>query len=173
MENATPADFQQRTSNLDYDAGRRRRMRSDKNAKGVWEKTVAAELTEAQRAAWQKEVDARKAYERQMIVASVLAGLDELCVLTEDQWIKLDPVLVKQLEDYGPDFDQMFSDRNTVWFLQSYYVLTPLAGIPEQDLRKIISDEQWKQLTSAQQFSNARSYWQNIESNHKQRAKKP
>ncbi|MEO6567802.1 MAG: hypothetical protein ABIO94_03490, partial [Opitutaceae bacterium] len=88
-----------------------------------------------------------------------------------EQWSKLRPLLIEELEEYGPEFDQMFSPGSTFWFLQSHYVLTPVAGIPEKEMKQILSGEQWKQLTSAQQFSNAQNYWQNIASNHKRRVK--
>lgn len=171
MQGATPADFQQRAENVGYSSARRRGSGSDKDRKGVWEATVAAELTDAQRAAWQKEIDARKAHEQKTIVASLIAGLDQICRLTEDQWGAFDPVLTGKLTDYGPEFDQMFSNRENAWFLQSYYMLTPVAGIEEKELRKILTDEQWKQLNSTHYFSNAMSYWQNIERNQKQRVK--
>ncbi len=170
LEDATPADFRQRAANVtQFASAQQLRAQSGSAAKGIWEAAVAAELTGAQRAAWQKEIDARKAYEQQTIVANLVEEFDRLCMLTDEQWGKLEPLLAERMKDYGPEFEQMFGNWETPWFLQNYCLLTPVAGIPEKEMRKILTDEQWKHWTFTSQFGNGSRYWGNIESNHKQR----
>jgi len=65
----------------------------------------------------------------------------------------------------------MFSSPDSTWFLQSYSMLTPIAGIPEKTMRSILTDGQWKQLNGSNSFNNAQRYWENIQTRHKQRLK--
>ena len=103
LQGATPADFQQRIENIGLNSMNRRRPAAVAEKDGIWEKTVAAELTDAQRAAWKKETDARDADEQETVVAVLLGELDRLCLLTEEQRGKFEPMLAAHLKEYGPD----------------------------------------------------------------------
>ena len=171
LQGATPADFQQRLQNIGLNSINRRRPSASGGKDGIWEKTVAAELTEAQRAAWKKETDARDVDEQRTVFVTILGEIDRLCMLTEEQRGKFEPLLSGQLKEYDQDLRSMFSQGNNGWFLAGYYILTPVAGLPEKELRTILSDTQWKALSGSQQFSNGARYWDNIEQNHKRRVK--
>ena len=171
LQGATPADFQQRLQNIGLNSVYRRRPSTSAGKDGIWEKTVVAELTEAQRAAWKKETDARDADEQRTVFVTILGEIDRTCLLTEEQRGKFEPLLTAHLQEYDPELRGMFPQGNNGWFLMGYYMLTPVAGIPEKELRTILSDAQWKALSGSQQFSNGAQYWDNIEQNHKRRVK--
>ena len=171
LQGATPADFQQRMQNIGMNTVGRRRPSASAGNDGIWQKTVATELTEAQRAAWKKETDARDADEQQTSLDVLIGEVDRICTLTEEQRAKFEAVLVGHLKEYEPELRNMFSQGNNGWFLMGYYMLTPVGGIGEKELRKILTDGQWKALSGSQQYSNAARYWENIEQSHKQRVK--
>ena len=171
LQGATPADFQQRLQNIGLNSINRRRPSAGAGKEGIWEKTVAAELTDAQRAAWKKETDARDVDEQRTAFVTILGEIDRHCMLTEEQRGKFEPLLTVHLKEYDPELRSQFSQGNNSWFLAGYYMLTPVSGIPEKELRSILSDAQWKALSGSQQFTNGAQYWGNIEQNHKRRVK--
>ncbi|MEO8352184.1 MAG: hypothetical protein ABI680_10680, partial [Chthoniobacteraceae bacterium] len=169
---ATPADVRQRLGNMGVSPNRRSRLGAAAEKKDLFDATVETELNDAQRAAWKKELEARETYRQRSVVRSLLSELDRLCFLTPEQLEKLEPIVSEQIEEYGPDMDQMFGYSDSLgWFMQPYYALTPVAGIPEKTMREIFADEQWKQWTASNQYNNGTNYWKNIESNHKRRVK--
>ena len=173
LQGATPADFQQRLANVGFNLANQnqRRLGAKGGPKGLWEKTVATELSEAQREAWTKETEAREADEQRTIVVTLLGELDRICLLTDEQRGQFEPLLTAHMKEYGPDFAIAFSYQSSGWFLMGYYMLTPVAGLGEKEVRKIVTDGQWKQLSGSQQYSNGVRYWENIETSHKQRVK--
>jgi hypothetical protein len=139
---------------------------------GVWEKTVATALTEEQRAAWEKEVKARGAWRAQAIAKFILREVDERYSLAREQREKLLAALGKVLEDYGPDIDGYFSHSSGGWFYQTYQMFSPFHGVPEAELKAILSKEQWEGLSGSQEFGNGDSYWSSIKSLHDRRVDK-
>ncbi len=172
LAKATPADVRQRLGNMGVATSRRVRTGAAEEKKDLFDTTVAAELNDSQRAAWNKELEAREAYRQRSVTLSLLMELDRLCFLTPEQMVKLEPIVTEQIEEYGPDMDQMFGYSDSLgWFIQPYYALTPVAGVPEKTMREILVDEQWKQWIASNQYNNGTNYWKNIESNHKRRVK--
>lgn len=168
IQGVTPGNVRQRLASLEgyyYE----RNDNSSAGTQSVWNKTVAAKLDEAQRTAWQKEVDARKDYQWRSIASAVLAEFDRRNVLTIEQWNKLEPLLTKLVKDYSEDIENYFSN-STPWYLQTYSTLLPIAGVPEKELHAILSKPQWDRW-SGEDLANARNYWENIEGNHKSRVK--
>jgi acyl CoA:acetate/3-ketoacid CoA transferase alpha subunit len=49
-------------------------------------------------------------------------------------------------------------------------VLVPIAGIPDIELKALLSDDQWRAWKSSYTCSNATQNWTQIESMHKQAA---
>jgi hypothetical protein len=138
----------------------------------LWEKTVKAELTEPQRAAWKKEVDERKTYREQAIAAFVMATFARRNLLSAEQWTKLEPIIARTMKDYGPDLNSMFSSSDeSAWYLQSYSMFIPFAAVPEPEIKGILSKEQWDRWTGSQEYSMTTNYWENIQRMHDQRVK--
>ena len=139
----------------------------------VWEATVKAELTDAQRAAWQKEIDARGVLREKSVIGAVMAGFARRNTLTREQWDKLEPMVAGIIKEYSQDIGGMFSSSNmNRWYLQYYTMLTPLMGIPEEQLKEILGKERWQHWAESQEFANTMQYWKNIQSNHARRVEK-
>lgn len=143
------------------------------NNQPVWETAVKGELTEQQRTAWQKEVDERSAYREKTIVSAMLVEFDRRNTLSTEQWAKLETIIARIMKEYGPDIAGMFSYSNSVpWYLQQHTMLMPFAGVPEKELKAILTPEQWEQWAGSDAFGNSTNYWENIRNNHAQRVKK-
>jgi hypothetical protein len=171
LREATPATIKQRLASVqDYYF---QRGGVSAQSQPVWDATVKNELTTEQRSAWQKEVDERAAYRAKAIVAAILAEFDRRNTLTVEQWTKLEPVIAQVLKEYGPDIGNMFSYANSSpWYLQQHTMLMVFAGVPENELKPILSTEQWDQWTRSDVFTNSKSYWENVQANHAQRVKR-
>jgi hypothetical protein len=170
IQGVTPGNVKQRLASMEgyyYE----RNDNSTAGTQSVWKKTVAAKLNETQRTVWQKEVDARKDYQWRAVASVVLAEFDRRIVLTTEQWSKLEQVLTQIVKDYSQDIENYFSST-TPWYLQTYSTLLPVAGVPEKELKTILSKSQWDRW-SGEDLANAMNYWENIEQNHKNRVKQP
>jgi hypothetical protein len=136
----------------------------------IWEETVKAELTPEQKKAWDAEVSQRNDYRDKAIANAVLEAFAEKVHATSDQIDKVRALLVKVMTEYSPEINNMFSNSNT-WYLQRYYMFLPFAGIPEGEMKSILSKEQMETWMGCNEFSNATSYWENIKRTHEQRTK--
>ena len=140
----------------------------------IWNKAVETELTADQRASWQKELDERQRYLDESIVQIVIAGFDALTSLSAEQSKKIEPLVAGFMKDYGPDIGTIFGNygagQGNVWYMQAYRCL-PFSGVPEKDLKEILSKEQWEQWAASNEFSNCNNLWSNLQRNHEQRLK--
>ncbi len=171
LRDVTPENVQQRLISLDrYSSGRR--SSGDADLGMLWEATVNAELTEAQRAAWKKEIDARGAWRDEVIANLIMAELDRRIALTTEQGSKLEPQIAKMVKDYGPDIGSMFSSSySNIWYLQSYSMFLPVMAVPEKELKGILTKEQWELWTGGVEFGNTTNYWENVQRLHTSRVK--
>jgi hypothetical protein len=152
--------------------GSMRRTGTNTELGGLWDATVKAELTDAQRAAWQKELDARAAYRDQAIAALVMAEFDRRVALTAGQYSQLTPRVATMLKEYAPDIASMFSYSNGfTWYLASHSMFLPIAAVPETEMKALLSKEQWERWTGSQEFGNLTNYWENIQRIHTNRVR--
>ncbi len=142
--------------------------RASHNKQPFWESTVKTTLTPEQAAAWQKEVDARRAYRDESVAMEILVEFDLANPLTSAQWDKLGPLLHTAMKDYGPDIDRMFSSP---WYEERYSMFIPLAFVPEKDFKAVLTQEQWDTWVGSPEYANSANYSQNVVRMHDQRAK--
>ena len=168
IQGATAANVKQRLAGMEGYYYERRDPKAG-TSQSVWKKTLDARLSEAQKAAWQKEVDARRDFFWRTVVQAVLAEFDRRHVLTADQWDRLEPLVSKIVKDYSEDIEGYFSGGySTPWYLQTYSSLLPMAGVPEKEMKTILSKAQWDRW-AGEDLGNAMNYWDSIENNHKNR----
>ena len=134
----------------------------------VWTSALQKKLNDDQRQALAKMAQERDDFRVKAMAAMTVAELDRRRRLNGEQCAKLEPVLKKVLADYRPDIERYMS---TNWFLQYYYALVPVAGVPEKQLEAVLTPEQWKNFKD-RDLPDAMQYWEGIESNHKNRLKK-
>ena len=139
---------------------------------GVWTATIKAELTEAQRAAWEQARKARAEYHDAAVGEFLMARFDRMVGLSAEQWPTVQGLVTKAYQDYRPDIERMFSYSNNLpWYLSSYYMLLPLRGIPEAAFKAVLTPEQWTAWTGSSDYSNTANYWDNIQQSHDSRLK--
>ena len=166
VQGATPENIGQRLA----DTGRYYYERSDPKGGALWTAAVNAEMTPAQQTAWRGECDERSRYNDAALAGFLAAEFDRRFALSAEQWGRLVPALARAVQDYRPDIGNMFSFADSSrWYLQSYYMFLPLNGVPENDLKALLSPRQWDAWTHSSEFSNNASYWPNIQSNHDSR----
>ena len=166
---ATAANLAQRLEGMqDWFAQRR----DDPTTRAIWEKALKTELTDEQRAAWRKEAIDRIAFETRTIAEVVVAEFDRAHSLRIEQFEKLESAILTLLTEYREDMTRFTSSYNgTLWYLQSYQCFMPLCGIPEKEMKEILSMEQWDEWTGSEQYTNAVNNWENIKNNREQRMK--
>ena len=174
VANATPENIQSRLDSIQsYYFSDSYNQNNGSAEKSVWDEAVAAQLNTAQQAAWKKETDARKKYRDELIVDLLTARLENAVPLKEEQHGKVRAIIAKVLQDYAPELENFFSGNSgTPWFLSGYYNANlPLAGLPQPEMKTLLSDEQWKEWSGSPLYINALSNWSNVEQMHQQRVK--
>ena len=166
VQGATPENIQQRLDG----AGRFYYERSEPKGGDLWTAVVNAEMTPAQQTAWQGECDERSRYNNTAIAGFLAAEFDRRFALSAEQWSRLVPALAQAVQDYRSDIGRMFSYADSSrWYLQSYYMFLPINAVPENDLKALLSPQQWDAWTHSSEYSNSASYWQNIQTMHANR----
>lgn len=170
LQDVTPQNVQQRLDSLqDYFFQRNYGLN---NRPSIWDETVKVELTAKQQESWQKETDARTVFRDQAITSLVLEEFNRKYQLTPEQRGKLEPLIAKTIHDYSADFVQIFSPYNPVpWFMEGVYLLMPFAGVPDADLKAILSKDQVDRWNGSPECSNATNLWQSVQQIHNQRVK--
>lgn len=82
---------------------------------------------------------------------------------------KIEPKVAAIIKEYGDDIVRFGFSEETKWFLQGYSMFMPIAGIPEKEMKGILSKEQWDCLAGTQEYANGMSNWENVKQNHDQR----
>jgi hypothetical protein len=133
----------------------------------VWQTALKEMLTPAQSKQLEAVAQARQGFRLRAMAGMTVAELDRRRRLSSKQCAKLEPQVQKVLAEYQPDLERYMS---TNWFLQYYYAMVPVAGVPEKEMQGILTPQQWK-LCKDRDLPDAMQYWEGIENNHKNRLK--
>ena len=133
----------------------------------VWKEALSTTLNEAQQKQLKQVVDARRDYRLKAMAAMSTSELDRRRRLTAVQCVRIEAVIQKVLAEYLPDIERYMSQQ---WFLQYYYALVPMGGVPDKEMQAILTPEQWK-LCKDRDLPDAMQYWEGIKQNHEQRVK--
>lgn len=133
----------------------------------VWKEALSTTLNESQQKQLKQVVDARRDYRLKAMAAMSTSELDRRRRLTAEQCVKIEAAIQKVLAEYLPDIERYMSHQ---WFLQYYYALVPMGGVPDKEMQAILTPEQWK-LCKERDLPDAMQYWEGIKQNHEQRAK--
>jgi hypothetical protein len=127
------------------------------------DQTLKAELSPAQRKAWKVETDARRDYRVNAVAGWITTSFAQTFALSPDQKMKMEPMIGSVLSKYAQGIGSFFSDNS--WYLETFYMYLPVAGIPDKDLQSLLNKEQLHRWNASQQRSVASSYWTNIVQN--------
>ena len=126
----------------------------------VWDRAVKEELSPDQQKEWKVETDARGVYRAKAVAGWITCSFAQSFGLSPDQSAKLEPMIGNVLIKYTPGIGSFFS--NNAWYLESFYMYLPVAGIPGKDLEALLSKDQLDHWNGSQMHAIASSYWTNI-----------
>lgn len=125
----------------------------------------------------QKEVvlayqDAVRKRRDEAIAEVALGRLQKALGLSTEQREKLGKALVRVMGRYGPDIEMSFRGwgERMPWFLQSYYLMMPGAGVEERELKGLLNERQ-REIWDEQVTERGGHYWGQILEYHEQRVK--
>jgi hypothetical protein len=131
----------------------------------LWEKTFQAELN-AEQIRTIKNVRAERAvFRNETLSVLVLRTVAQASPLTEEQATKLGGKIRHTLETYDKDLEA----SNEHWYL--YQTGLPVMGIPEKELKEILTPAQFEKWTKSEAHQRAESSWEYIQRLHDQRVK--
>lgn len=136
---------------------------------GIFEKSLQAELTPAQMAAWQKEIEARREFRMQAIIRAMLTGFDRLVPLQTEQFTKLSSMLTVLLADYREEMETEAAPGQPPWYLQGEVRAAPLAGLLPSEMQALLGKARWERWTKTEEYTDAKSCWNNLKENHQNR----
>lgn len=143
------------------------RNEGDAQETTVWKEALSTTLNEAQQKQLKQVVDARRDYRLKAMAAMSTSELDRRRRLTAVQCVRIEAAIQRVLTEYLPDIERYMSFQ---WFLQYYYALVPIGGVPDKEMQAILTPEQWK-MCKERDLPDAMQYWEGIKQNHEQRAK--
>lgn len=138
------------------------------------EETLEALTNEEQRKqVWDYQDEVKKRRE-EAILQVILARVDKAMGLSGEQSVKLAEKLQEVMETYGPDIEQNFRGwgERMPWFLQSYYLMLPAAGVVEADLKAVLNERQ-RAIWDEEVTQRGGSYWGQVLEYHEQRKNSP
>ncbi len=125
----------------------------------------------------QKEVvlayqDAVRKRRDEAIAEVALGRLQKALGLNTEQRERLGKALVGVMGRYGPDIEMNFRGwgERMPWFLQSYYLMMPGAGVEEGELKGLLNERQ-REIWDEQVTERGGHYWGQILEYHEQRVK--
>lgn len=165
FQNLKPEDVPGRLQNLYNPYFSERQMQAETE---LWTSTVERMLTEPQRDAWKKELEARAAWRRRGLTATVMTELEKRIVLSPEKRPALQEKITSVIAEYEPDFANYFSFG---WHLQGYYSMIPLAMLQDKEMEEHFDK---KQLETVKEkcLGNSLQYVEMIRRNHESRTGK-
>jgi hypothetical protein len=140
-----------------------------------WKSVLKDTFTPAQLEVLKKDTEARQDF---LYTAETGVILDDFChefALDKDQAAKLKPIFEKVMKDYGPDSYTFFQGVNgsTPWFLTPSFEFTPMIGVSDDDMKKVLNADQVNSWIGSNEHANGASYWQQFQQLHQNRMQRP
>lgn len=137
-------------------------------ASELWQGSLEGVLDEEQRRRWSEAERDRQGELREAQLLLVLSELDQQLALTAGQATFFEGHLKRILEAYAEDLDDYNGARQ--WHLHAYSLLTPVMGVPEEEMKKKLSAGQME-LWLDKSASQVRHYWDGVKRKHDAREK--
>ncbi len=131
-----------------------------------WTATLERTLDVFQKQEWQEVLSLRERELRRTQVLLVVSELEHQLALTEEQAAFFERRLGEIIERYAEDLDEYRGARR--WHLHAYSMLTPVAGIPEVQLKERLTPAQFE-LWREKSENQVRHYWEGVKRNHENR----
>ena len=130
----------------------------------IWQSAVRQTLSPEQAKHWKKELLEAQKWAMETQVRAVMTDLEKRISLEEDKRKALSAKVEEMIRKYSQDFRQMFSHQ---WYMQGYYSATPIALIPEKELKEILDEKEVKVIRerclgyALQYVGNIKQYYKN------------
>lgn len=171
LQGATVQDVRQKLASVDDYYFTVYQNRKPQEA-SLWQNAVKRELKPDQLKNWEAAQADRRDFLDRAVAGFILAEFDRKVQLSPEQSGTLNERLLKILKDYQTDISNYFSSSDgTPWYFQYYSMLLPLAGVPEKELKTLVTPGQWEVWSKSNEYSNCMSYWNGIEQNRNFRLK--
>lgn len=131
-----------------------------------WLATLERVLGPVQREAWLQAQAEREQELRRAQVLLVVSELEHQLALSAEQVAFFEPKIADLIAQYADDLDDYRGARR--WHLHAYSMLTPVAGIPEAELKKHLTPAQLE-LWMEKAENQVRHYWEGVKRNHDNR----
>jgi hypothetical protein len=135
---------------------------------GLWAGALDRLLDEEQRRRWATAEGDRERELREAQLLLVLSELDQQLALTSEQAVFFEGQLKRILVEYAEDLDEYNGARQ--WHLHAYSLLTPVMGVPEEEMKKQLSVGQMD-LWVTKSESQVKHYWDGVSRKHEAREK--
>ncbi len=135
----------------------------------VWKEALAEALTPEQKNILSAELVARATYRQHAYSWGILAELNRRYHFSIDQFGKLEPLVESAVAEYFDDFMNMFGRGSSS--VMPRYLVTLFTAVPEDSLRTILNDRQWKQWRQVDSKQVA-PWWESMKSNHQRKIQK-
>jgi hypothetical protein len=135
---------------------------------GLWAGALDRLLDEEQRGRWAAAEGDREQELREAQLLLVLSELDQQLALTSEQAVFFEGQLKRILVEYAEDLDEYNGARQ--WHLHAYSLLTPVMGVPEEEMKKQLSAGQMD-LWVTKSESQVKHYWDGVKRKHEAREK--
>jgi hypothetical protein len=162
---ASPQNIRQMLAGLSRSTYRSNRRKPEESS--LWLNAVKRLLTPAQQQQWNRVLGEREDFALNAKAQMTLSELDRRRHLSSKQLAAIRPLLIEVLRSYQVDMEQYMSWG---WHLQSYYALMPLAGVPEEKLKPLFTEEKWKAIAE-RDLAECQQYWDGIQQMHERRLK--
>lgn len=127
----------------------------------MWQAAIEGMLDGERRKRWLAECDARKARLSSSQTTLVLCQADRTASLTDEQLDQLGAKIEGVLLEHGAALERSKNLIGREWYSYNRTVLMPLAGIPDEELKSILSDKQMEQLKPV--MTQPRQFWSQIQ----------
>jgi len=134
----------------------------------MWLAALARVMDTAQKQRWEAALEARETELRQTQLLLVMSELDQQLALTAPQSAFFESHLKRILIEFAPDLDEYNGARQ--WHLHAYSMLTPVMGVPEEEMKKQLSARQME-LWDEKAASQVKHYWDGVKRKHDSRVK--
>jgi len=137
----------------------------------VWKETLRVSLDDAQLKAWEEAALARENRQRDAVADLVTVFIEGHVGLEPDQTEIFREKVITSINTYGPDLERFFSSRNSKWYLQYFGMGIAVMGIPENELRSMLSEDQID-IWEFKLRNVAANNWPRVLQYHRQRMEK-
>lgn len=137
----------------------------------IWKTAYNSELSESQRQTLTDITRQRQEELAKMVSALTTWIFERHTALRPNQIPPVRELVAKAVLEYLPDLEQTYGseDSESPWYNHLHSVVLPLFGVPETDLKRILTPSQWERWSKSELHNSFGGNWTNLKSLHESR----